>query len=144
MNSCSTRSSWRGPKISRWSIASRRNRPHPPLSVGVRSRSSERQAQYLHSLGHEHVVECFTKLAVTIAQQVGRLEDIVLKVPDQISSLLSYPLARRVRGDAAEMDAAAPTSMKKEHVKTAEPSGLHAEEVRREQMRGVLANELLP
>ena len=57
-------------------------------------------------------------------QHVGRLEDIVLKVPDQISSLLSYPLARRVRGDAAEMDAAAADLDEEEHVKTAEPSRL--------------------
>lgn len=120
------------------------HRPHPALSVGVRSRSSEGKADYLHSLGHEHVVECFTELAITIVQQVGRPEDIVLKVPDQISSLLSYPLARRVRGDAAEMDAAAADLDEEEHVKTAEPSRLHGEEVCREQMPGVLANELLP
>jgi hypothetical protein len=89
------------------------HRPYPPLGVGVRPRSSEGQAHYLHSLGREHRVEYFAELAVTIVQQVRRREDAVLKLPGQISSLLSRPLTRRVRGDAAERTRRLPTSIKK-------------------------------
>jgi len=42
------------------------------------------------------------------------------------------------------MDAAAANLDEEEHVKTAKPGGLHGEEVGREQVRGVLANEVLP
>jgi hypothetical protein len=42
------------------------------------------------------------------------------------------------------MDAAAADLDEEEHVKTAEPGRLHGEEVSREQVRGMLANELLP
>ncbi len=49
-----------------------------------------------------------------------------------------------MRGDAAEMDAATTDFDEEEHIKTAEPDRLHGEEVSREQMRGVLANALLP
>ena len=117
---------------------------YPPLGVGVRSRSSEWQSHHLHSVGLEHVVEGITELGVTIVQQVRRREGAVLKVPDEISSLLRHPLTRRVRGDATEMNAAAADLDEEEHVKTAEPGRLHGEEVGREQVRGVLANELLP
>jgi len=118
--------------------------PYPPLGVGVCSRSSERQSDYLHSSGHEHLVEYFAELGITIVQQVRRREDAVLKLPGQIPSLLSHPPTGRVRRDTAEMDAAAADLDGEEHIQAAEPSRLHGEEVSREQVGGVLANELLP
>jgi hypothetical protein len=75
---------------------------------------------------------------------VRRREDAVLKLPGQISSLLSHPLARRVCGDATQMDAAAADLDEEEHIQAAEPSRLHGEEVSREKVGRVLANELPP
>lgn len=91
--------------------------PYPPLGVGVRPRSSERQADHLHSLGPEHCVECFAELAVAIVQQVRRREDAVLKLPGEISSLLGHPLTRRVCSHPAEMDTAAAHLDKEKDVK---------------------------
>ena len=84
------------------------------------------------------------ELAVTIVQQVRRREDTVLKLPDQISSLLSHPLTGGVCGDASEMDAATADLDEEEHIKATEPGRLHREEVSCQEVRGVLANELLP
>ena len=42
------------------------------------------------------------------------------------------------------MDAAAADLDEEEHIQAAEPGGLDSEEVSRQQVRGVLANELLP
>jgi hypothetical protein len=89
-------------------------------------------------------VEGIAELGITIVQQVRRREDAVLKLPGQIPSLLNHPPTARVCRDTAEMDAAAPDLDEEEYVKTAEPGRLHDEEVSREQVRGVLANKLLP
>ena len=40
--------------------------PYPPLGVGIRSRSSERQVDHVYSLGREHLVEGIAELTVTI------------------------------------------------------------------------------
>ncbi len=68
----------------------------------------------------------------------------VLEQPSQLPGLLDHPGAGGRGGAAGEVDTAAADLHQEEDVKALEPDRLHGEEIDRQHLVGVLADELTP
>src|SRR5262249_37419292 len=71
-------------------------------------------------------------------------QSAVLELPGQVARLLDHPLRSRVIGAAGEMNSAAAHLYKEENVEPGQPDRVHADEVRGQDLVGVLAHELAP
>src|SRR5215470_17425432 len=78
-----------------------------PFADRVRPRGREGQLHDFDAFRTEDLIEADGELAVAVAEQELGLEGTFLKPPGQVPSLLGYPLAGRVGGDAGEVDLAA-------------------------------------
>jgi len=78
-----------------------------PFADRVRPRGPEGQLHDFDAFRSEDLIEADGELGVAVPEQELGLEGAVLKPPGQVPSLLGYPLAGRVGGDAGEVDLAA-------------------------------------
>src|SRR5262249_2472916 len=117
---------------------------HPALRKCVRHWPPVGQADDLHALALEHLVECRRELRVPIAKQELGPQGAVLELPSQVARLLDHPLRSRVIGAAGEMNSAAAHLYKEEDVEPGQPDRVHGDEIRGQDLAGVLTNELAP
>src|SRR5215472_6981840 len=118
--------------------------PYPPLRERVRPRRSVGEVDDLHAFTAEDLVEPGRELGVSVAEQVAGSDMAILKEPGQLTGLLDYPGAGRRGGAAGEVDAAAADLQEEQDVEALEPDRLHREEVDRQHLVGVLADEVAP
>src|SRR5262252_8696211 len=119
-------------------------RADEPFADRGRPRGPEGQLHDFDAFRTEDLIEAEGELRVAVAAQELGLERPVLKPPGQVPSLLGYPLASRVGGDAGEVDLAAGDLDAEEDVETLKPDRLDREEVTGQHVGGVLADELSP
>src|SRR5215472_6357790 len=136
MNSASTFSKCRRPKISRWSRHSRRAEPTQrsanAFATGLRK---GRWMTYTPSL-----FKTSSKAPLNFESR----SRTVLQLPGQIPRLLHHPLAGGMGGHPGEVNAAAADLNEEEDVEQAQPDRVHGEEVAGQDLVGVLVDELAP
>jgi hypothetical protein len=112
--------------------------------VILRPRRSVGQAEHLDTLTPEDLVEGRTELGVAIPEQESGPQLAVMELPGQVPSLLHHPRSGRTVGAAGQMDATAAHLDEEQHVEPGQPDRVDDEEVDREQLVGMLTDEVAP
>jgi hypothetical protein len=84
------------------------------------------------------------RITVAIPEQGPGPQLAVLEPPGQVPSLLHHPHSRRTVGAAGQMDATAAHLDEEQHVEPGQPDRVDDEEVDRQQLVGVLTDEVAP
>ncbi len=116
----------------------------PAFGDRVRPRRPKGKADHFHPLAAEDLIEASGELSIPVPEQNACVQRAVLQLPGKVAGLLDHPVAGRVGGDPGEVDRAATELDEEQDVERLEPGGLHREEVGRQDLGGMLPDELPP
>jgi len=114
--------------------------PHEPFGVRVGLWRAERRLDNVDAFRAEDLVKAGDELRVAVADQ--ELDVLEGAGEAEVAGLLGDPLAVRVGGRACEVDAAGLKLDEEQHVVAAQQRGFDGEEVTRDNVRGLGAQEL--
>lgn len=112
------------------------------LGVGVRDGLRDRRLNAPDPFTREDGVESGGELAVAITDQ--KPERGACRLLGEVAGLLGNPAAGWALGDSGEVDASCVDLDEEQHVDAAQPDRVDAEEVAREDTRGLGVEELAP
>jgi hypothetical protein len=102
---------------------------HPALGMRLRLWRSHRRLDHTDAIGTEHFVEAARELAVAVTHEEPHRPLLLGEGQYKVACLLRHPALVRIRGHAAEMDAAVRELDEKEHVQAPQPDGVDGQEV---------------
>ncbi len=116
----------------------------PPFGDRVRPRRPHGGLDGPHADRGEHRIERCGELGIPVMDEELEAASLVLEVHEQVAGLLGHPLAGGVGGYPGQVHAAGAVLDEEQHVQAAQEDGVDVEEVRREDRRGLPAQERPP
>src|SRR5215472_13875539 len=114
---------------------------HPPLSISIGIWSSIGRQNHFDALRGKHRIKAGRKLRVTIVKQKAHSFSFLLELPHQLTGLLHHPGCCRMHCAASQMNLTDAYLNEEENIECVQSQRFHGEEITRQQLLLVLAQE---